>query len=98
MAADGDREHDTSYGSNSERKWLRRTEFDLELLHMRHRCRLRFLEVEFEGFPEVGERSCLGFALAGDIHFETLGDVPLSLADDASREHSLHARVLSFAY
>lgn len=48
---------------------LDRTEFG------RPRC-LRRLEIQFERFFEIGKSFFLGLALAGDVEFQTLGDIP----------------------
>ena len=40
------------------------------------------------------ERICLGFTLAGNIHLEALGDVPVAFLPYTSREHSLQADYL----
>lgn len=43
-------------------------------------------EVEFHGFAEIAESFFLGSALAGDVHFQALGHVPVALAPDGCRE------------
>lgn len=56
---------------------------------------VRWFEVEFEGFLEVGESFLLGGALAGDVEFEALGDEPGAFAPDGARgECSLHGLIL----
>jgi hypothetical protein len=41
---------------------------------------LQRLKVQFNRFLEVGKSLFLGLALAGDIEFQALGDIPLPLA------------------
>jgi hypothetical protein len=52
-------------------------------------------EVEFNRFLEVGESLFLGLALAGYVEFQALGDVPLALTPNGSREWSLHDLIVS---
>ena len=56
---------------------------------------MRRFKVQFDRFLEVGEGLLLGTALAGDVEFEALGDVPLSLTPNGSRKWSLHSLIVS---
>src|SRR5258708_558195 len=56
---------------------------------------LRRLEVQLECFLQVVESFFFTLTLAGDIHFETLRDIPLSFAPDCCSERSLHDNILS---
>ena len=58
---------------------------------------LRRFEVQFEGFLQVGKSLFLGLALAGDIEFQALGDVPLPLTPNGRSEWSLHDPIVSQA-
>ena len=58
---------------------------------------MRWFEVEFQRFPQVGEGLFLGFTLAGDVEFQALGDVPRPLAPDRCGEWSLHDSIVSQA-
>ena len=44
---------------------------------------MRRFEVQFQRFLQVGESLFFGFALAGDIDFQALGDVPFPLAPNS---------------
>ena len=46
--------------------------------------------MEFEGFAQVGEGFFFGLALAGDVDFEALGDVPVSFTPNGRGEGALH--------
>jgi hypothetical protein len=46
--------------------------------------------MEFHGFFWVGEGFLLGFALAGDIDFEALKDVPISFTPDRCGKGTFH--------
>ena len=52
-------------------------------------------EVQFNRFLEVGESLFLGLALAGDVEFQALGDIPLPLTPNGSREWTLHDLIVS---
>ena len=56
---------------------------------------MRRFEVQFNRFLEVGKSLFLGFALAGDVEFEALGDIPLPFAPNGSRKRSLHDLIVS---
>ncbi len=58
---------------------------------------MRRFEVKFERFLQIGESLFFGFTLAGNIHFQALRDIPLSLAPDGCGERSLHDHILSHA-
>ncbi len=55
----------------------------------------RGFEVQFQRLLQVGERTFFGFALAGDIDFQALGDVPIPLAPNGRGEWSFHDYILS---
>ncbi len=59
-------------------------------------CLGRF-EVQFERFLEVGKSLFLGLALAGNVDFQALGDVPLPLTPNGGSEWSLHEPIVSQA-
>ena len=52
-------------------------------------------EVQFNRFLEVGQSLVLGLALAGDVEFEALRDIPLPLAPNGSGKRSLHGLIVS---
>jgi hypothetical protein len=52
---------------------------------------MRRLEVDIEGFAQVGESFFFGLALAGNVDFQALGDVPISFTPDGRGEGALHA-------
>ena len=56
---------------------------------------MRRFEVQFNRFLEVGKSLLPGLALAGNVEFEALGDIPLPLAPNASRKWSLHDLIVS---
>ena len=58
---------------------------------------MRRFEVQFNRFLEIDKSLFLGVALAGDVKFETLGDIPPPLAPDGSRKWSLHDLIVSQA-
>jgi hypothetical protein len=47
--------------------------------------------VELEGFPQIGERLFLGFALAGNVELEALRDEPVSFAPCGGGEWFFHS-------
>ena len=53
------------------------------------------LEVQFQRFCQIGKSLFLGLALAGDVEFQALGDVPLPFTPNCRREWSLHDLILS---
>jgi len=55
----------------------------------------RRLEMEFQCLFQVGKCFPFGFALAGDIHFEALRDVPFPFASDGRCKWPFHADILS---
>ena len=59
--------------------------------------RLRRFEVQFQRFLQVGESFFLGLALAGDVEFQALGNVPLPLTPNGRSEWSLHDLIVSQA-
>ena len=58
---------------------------------------MRRFEVQFNRFLEIGKGLFLGVALAGDVEFEALGDIPPPLAPDGGRKWSLHDLIVSQA-
>ena len=72
-------------------RWvLGRANLDLEDVQLGRARGLRRFEMEFERFPQICQRLFFSLALAGDIQFETLGDVPVVFAPDGRGERSLH--------
>jgi len=53
--------------------------------------------VQFNRFLEVGESLVLGLALAGDVEFEALGDIPLPFAPNSGRKWPFHVLIVSQA-
>ena len=53
--------------------------------------------MQFNRLLEVGKGFFLGLALAGDVEFQALGDVPFPLTPNSSREWSLHDLIFSQA-
>jgi hypothetical protein len=47
---------------------------------------LRLLEMKLQRFSQISERLFFGLALAGDIKFEALGDVPISFSPNSRGE------------
>src|ERR1035437_7690738 len=76
---------------------LSRPNLDLDQTDLRRPCCLRRFEVQFNRFLEVGKGLFLGVALAGDVEFEALGDIPPPLAPNGSRKWSLHDLIVSQA-
>ena len=58
---------------------------------------MRRFEVQFNRFLEIGKGLFLGLALAGNVEFEALGDIPPPLAPNGSRKWSLHDLIVSRA-
>jgi len=56
---------------------------------------LRRLEVKFQCFLEIGKSFFFGLALAGNVDFETLRDVPISFTPDGRCEWAFHFYILS---
>ena len=56
---------------------------------------MRWFEVWFQRFLQVGDSFFFGLALAGDIDFEALRDIPIPLAPDGSSKRSLQGDILS---
>src|SRR5208283_1891153 len=62
----------------SRKDWgLSRPNLDLDHADIGRTCCLRRLKVQFQRFPQVGKSLFLGLALAGDVEFQALGDIPL---------------------
>ncbi len=53
------------------------------------------LEMEFQRFFQIDERFLFRQPLAGDIDFETLGDLPLALSPHRCRKWPFHSGILS---
>ena len=68
---------------------------NLDRADLRRPCRLRRFEVQFNRFLEVGKSLVLRLALADDVEFDSLGNIPLSFAPDGRSERSLHYNILS---
>ena len=58
---------------------------------------MRRFEVQFNCLLEIGKCLFLGVALAGDVEFEALRDIPPPLAPNGSRKWSLHDLIVSQA-
>ena len=71
-------------------KGLRRPNLNLNRSDLRRARGFRWLEMQFESFFKIGERFFFGRALAGDVDFQTLRDVPIPLAPDGGGEWSFH--------
>ena len=56
---------------------------------------MRRFEVQFQRFLQVGQCLFLGLALAGDIEFQALRDVPLPFTPYGRGEWSLHDLIVS---
>ena len=52
-------------------------------------------KVQFEGFPEILERFFSGSTLAGNIDFQALRYVPVTLTPDSRGKRSLHGLIVS---
>src|SRR5450759_2322173 len=72
-------------------------ELPSETADLRRPCCLRRFEVQFNCFLEIGKCLFLGVALAGDVEFEALGDIPPPLAPNGSRKWSHHDLIVSQA-
>src|SRR5664280_117624 len=82
----------------SRKGWgLSRPNLDLDQADLRRPCCLRRFEVQFNRFLEIVKSLFLGVALAGDVEFEALGDIPPPLAPNGSRKWSLHELIVSKA-
>src|SRR6187431_2427631 len=56
------------------------------------------VEVKFQRLLQVGECLFLAFALTGDVHFDALGDVPVTFTPNCRSERALHTRILSLYF
>src|ERR1039457_4515882 len=82
----------------SRKRWgLSRPNLDLDQADLRRPCGLQRFEVQFNRFLEIGKHLFLGVALAGNVEFEALGDIPRPLAPNGSRKWSLHELIVSKA-
>ena len=82
---------DSSRRLTSRKDWgLSRANLDLDHSHFRRPRRLWRFEVKFQCFFQVGERLLFGLALAGNIDFQALGNVPVSLAPNGCGKWSFH--------
>ena len=54
-----------------------------------------WFEVKLQRFLQVGQSLFFGLALAGDIDFEALGNVPIPFAPNCSGKRSLHDHILA---
>ena len=65
-------------------KWqgLSRPNLNLDRANFGGASSLRRLEVKFKRFLQIGECLFLSLALAGDVDFETLSDIPVSFTPD----------------
>jgi hypothetical protein len=74
---------------------LSRPNLDLDHANVGLPGRLRWFEVQFKRLLEVGKSFFFGFALAGNVEFQALRDVPFALTPNSSREWSLHISIIS---
>jgi len=51
--------------------------------------------MELQRLFQIGQRLLFGCALAGDINFEALRDVPISFAPDGCRKWTFHDCILA---
>ena len=51
--------------------------------------------MKLDGFLQVREGFLFGLALAGDVEFEALRDIPVSFAPDGGRKRPVHDHTLS---
>ena len=87
---------DSSRRLTSRKDWgLSRANLDLDHPDFRRPRRLRRFEVKFQRLPQVGEGLFFGFALAGDVNFEALRDVPVSFAPNRCGKWSFHDCILA---
>jgi hypothetical protein len=56
---------------------------------------LRRLEVKLQCFFQIGKSLFFALALAGDIDFEALRNIPVPFTPDGRSERSLHYHILS---
>jgi len=75
---------------------LRRTYLNLDGSPLGWSGSLPVLEVKLQRLLQVGKRLFFGRALAGDVDFEALGDVPIPLPPNGCSKRSLHAHTLSY--
>lgn len=73
---------------------LSRANFDLDCADHRRPRGLRWLEMEFEGFLEIGQSLFLGPALAGHIDLKAQGNVPVRFPPNSRRERTCHDSIL----
>lgn len=76
-------------------KYLTRANFDLDCSDLWWSRRLRRLEVKLQSLFQVGEGFFFGFTLAGDVNFEALRDVPITLAPNRCRKWTFHEGILA---
>lgn len=69
---------------------LSRPNLNLDGANLRWAGCLRWLEVEFQSFLEVGERLFFGFTLAGYVELQALRYIPVAFSPDGSGERTLH--------
>jgi len=87
---------DSSRRLTSRKGWgLSRANLDLDHPDSRRPRRLRRFEVKFQRFLQVAERFFFGFALAGNIDFQALRDVPVSFAPYRCGKWPFHDYILA---
>jgi hypothetical protein len=74
---------------------LSRPNLDLDCSDLGWPSRVRRLEVELQRFFQIGERFFFGFALAGNIDFKALRDIPVAFAPNRCREWTFHKVILA---
>lgn len=75
---------------------LSRANSDLDCADHGRAGALRRIEVEFEGFFEVGQGLLFGRALAGHVDLETLRDVPVAFTPDGCGERTQHSPIFPY--
>src|SRR5438093_7707901 len=78
------------------------TDFHLNAAHVWCDGGARWFEVQFQGLAQVRQRLFFCFPLAGNIHFQALGNKPVALLPYTGGKGSLHTlcsfRLLPFAF
>jgi len=68
---------------------------DLDGAKLGRTGRLRWFEVQFQRFLQVGASFFFGRTLTGDIDLEALGNIPVTFAPNGSGKRSLHDHILA---
>lgn len=74
---------------------LRRPNLDLNHADLWQAGRLRRLKVQLQRLFKIRERLFFSRALTGNIEFQTLGDIPISLTPNCGGERPLHIHYYS---